>query len=94
MDSAAINSVLEYRQFNEFNSKRQQISDYTLNDVDKHSLIYYIQQWLYIDNSNVNNESISELIKHVNTDKNLINHLGSFVLAIMLQAATILTLLI
>ena len=94
VDSAAINSVLEYKQFNEFNSKRQQISDYTLNDVDKHSLIYYIQQWLYIDNSNVNNESISELIKHVNTDKNLINHLGSFVLAIMLQAATILTLLI
>ena len=94
MDSAAINSVLEYKQFNEFNSKRQQISDYTLNNVDKHSLIYYIQQWLYIDNSNVNNESISELIKHVNTDKNLINHLGSFVLAIMLQAATILTLLI
>lgn len=94
VDSVIISNISEYKQFVEFNNVRQQISDYTLKDVDRHSLIYYIQQWLYIDNSNVNNKSIGELLKHVNKDKNLIDHLGSFVLAIMLQAATILTLLI
>lgn len=94
VDSVIISSISGYKQFVEFNTVRQQISDYTLKDVDRHSLIYYIQQWLYIDNSNVNNKSIGELLKHVNKDKNLIDHLGSFVLAIMLQAATILTLLI
>lgn len=55
MDKLVISSVPEYKQFIEFNNVRQQISDYTLKNVDKHSLVYYIQQWVYIDSSNVNN---------------------------------------
>lgn len=94
VDRIIISSISEYKQFVEFNNARQQISDYTLKNVDRHSLIYYIQQWIYIDNSNVNSQTINKLTEQVIMDKDLVNHFGQFVLAIMLQATTIISIFI
>lgn len=94
VDKLIISSIPEYKQFIEFNYVRQQISDYTLKNVDKHSLVYYIQQWIYIDNSNVNNVQMQSLKQQLSIDKNLINHFGSFILAVMLQATTIISIFI
>ena len=94
VDKLVISSVPEYKQFIEFNNVRQQISDYTLKNVDKHSLVYYIQQWVYIDSSNVNNAQMKSLKQQLSIDKNLINHFGSFILAVMLQATTIIPIFI